>query len=163
MWAGILDKSFDLWRERNRFEWDLDLSIITNSGINLSKEFNKTERKDFSETKTSYIRTIEKNNSLDLKHSKNITINLEKTEIIQLNQKISQDEKTNENLFTNSVCSIKDVSNIDECVKYKSNNLIDNNGLINKIRSYPKYMGTIWHYMLICVLNIFSKRGNRHD
>ena len=54
-----VDKAFKLWGDRNKFEWELDLTIITNSGIKLSDIYNKKERKDFSEAETKNVRMIE--------------------------------------------------------------------------------------------------------
>ncbi len=53
------NEAFDLWRSRNRFAWDLDLSIITDSGIKLAKSFVKADRKEVAEDETLQIRAVE--------------------------------------------------------------------------------------------------------
>lgn len=42
-----IDKAFAVWELRNKHEWSLDLSILTNSGIKLSKLESKTKSSDF--------------------------------------------------------------------------------------------------------------------
>lgn len=42
-----IDKAFAVWELRNQHEWSLDLSILTNSGIKLSKLESKTKSSDF--------------------------------------------------------------------------------------------------------------------
>lgn len=41
-----IKNAFTVWRERNRFQWHLNLSILTNSGIKLKKENNPQEREE---------------------------------------------------------------------------------------------------------------------
>lgn len=38
--------AFDTWNFRNNFEWDLDLSIITDSGIAIKKNVTRDDRED---------------------------------------------------------------------------------------------------------------------
>ena len=41
-----IKEAYDLWRERNKFDWHLDLSLITSNGIKLAKTVHKDERRD---------------------------------------------------------------------------------------------------------------------
>ncbi|MBS0349701.1 MAG: hypothetical protein JSR33_00700 [Proteobacteria bacterium] len=54
-----IDQAFDLWMKRNRFQWQLDLSIITNSGIKLAQEFNAIERQTIAKNETAYLRNLD--------------------------------------------------------------------------------------------------------
>lgn len=56
-----IKEAFDLWMKRNKFQWELNLSIITNSGIKLAQEFNAMERQALSKNETSYIRELGNN------------------------------------------------------------------------------------------------------
>lgn len=51
--------AFDRWRERNRYEWDLDLSIITDSGIGLARKVEKQQRKAIAEENILQISEIQ--------------------------------------------------------------------------------------------------------
>ncbi|WP_131784091.1 DUF5710 domain-containing protein [Legionella gresilensis] len=39
-----IDEAFSLWEKRSQFHWLLDISLITNAGIKLTREFNLKER-----------------------------------------------------------------------------------------------------------------------
>lgn len=56
-----INNAFDLWEKRNIHKWDLDLTIITNSGIKLVHEFNSTNRNSYADNETIKIREIERN------------------------------------------------------------------------------------------------------
>lgn len=44
-----IKQAFDLWEQRNKIDWVLDLSIITNSGIMLIKKAETSQRREISE------------------------------------------------------------------------------------------------------------------
>ena len=49
-------EAFDLWYQRNQFSWELDLTIITNSGIKLIQQFNKNGRANISQNEVAQQR-----------------------------------------------------------------------------------------------------------
>lgn len=70
-----IEQSFGLWRKRNLFTWNLDLTLITDSGIKLAQEFNAGERKNFAENETIDTRDRERNLNYNSNENNTITIN----------------------------------------------------------------------------------------
>ena len=56
-------EAFDLWRQRNTIKWNLDLSLITNNNIELTKKYTDTERETLSEKKIVDLRNSPNTNT----------------------------------------------------------------------------------------------------
>ena len=140
-----VDESFKLWRERNKFDWSLDLSIITNSGINLSKAFNKTERRHFSENETSYIRGFENNRDGHSEIIVNATVEPKEVNFIPLEKSTSTNLMTDELLSINSMFHANEPIIIDDFNKDIPINCSTKNniGFINKIKKFINNIFTI--------------------
>lgn len=54
-----IEKSFKLWGKRSLLQWELDLTLITKSGIKLAREFTPIERTSVAEDETTHIRSNE--------------------------------------------------------------------------------------------------------
>jgi hypothetical protein len=46
-----VDMAYSIWIERNQFDWELDLSLITSNGFAISKPIDKADRKNIIENK----------------------------------------------------------------------------------------------------------------
>lgn len=57
-----IEQAFSIWNERNQLEWELDLTIITDSGIKLADKFDGTKRKYYAQTMTEAIQKKEQLN-----------------------------------------------------------------------------------------------------
>jgi hypothetical protein len=42
-----IQEAFSLWNDRNKYVWNLDLSLMENNGIKLSRKFDKDERLNY--------------------------------------------------------------------------------------------------------------------
>lgn len=126
-------KSFDLWGKRNRFKWELDLTIITNSRIKLSQEFNSYERKIFSDNQTRLTRQIEKNSALHL--NKNSTISINEISIGEVKDLINNSFDIKESNMKNS-SSLSQQNNSKAAAKtqpdHRENNWVRRSGTIFK-------------------------------
>lgn len=60
-----IQEAISKWEYRNRIHWDLDLSIISDSGIQLVRDFNKYQRSEIAEDETLSVRRIQKNSMND--------------------------------------------------------------------------------------------------
>lgn len=47
-----IEDAFSIWSERNKFEWDLDIDLIVNSGITIVEKYNMLQRKALALKKT---------------------------------------------------------------------------------------------------------------
>ncbi len=75
-----IKKAFELWDKRNKSNWKLDLSIITNSGIKLSQEFDGKSRNMYSKNQTKRVRDLDNiSSNLTLCGNNDISINTDET------------------------------------------------------------------------------------